>query len=41
MIEAGGRFTSVEGKDAPYISSALATNGELHEQVLAALAVTD
>ena len=33
--EAGGRFTSLEGADGPVGSDALATNGKLHDQVLA------
>jgi histidinol-phosphatase len=41
VVEAGGRFTSIDGKDAPYITSALATNGEVHQQVLNALAAVD
>jgi histidinol-phosphatase len=36
--EAGGRFTSVDGEDGPWHGSALATNGRLHDAVLAALA---
>ena len=36
--EAGGRFTSVDGEDGPWHGSALATNGRLHDVVLAALA---
>jgi histidinol-phosphatase len=35
--EAGGRFTSVDGKDGPWHGSALATNRHLHAVVLAAL----
>lgn len=35
--EAGGRFTSIQGERGPAHGSALATNGLLHEQVLAAL----
>ncbi|MDH6180490.1 histidinol-phosphatase [Microbacteriaceae bacterium SG_E_30_P1] len=35
--EAGGRFTSVDGQPGPWSGSALATNGVLHETVLAAL----
>ena len=35
--EAGGRFTSVDGVDGPWSGSALATNGPLHEAVLAKL----
>ncbi|MFW0787200.1 histidinol-phosphatase [Gordonia sp. CPCC 206044] len=35
--EAGGRFTSLDGIDGPAGGSALATNGLLHDQVLAAL----
>lgn len=36
--EAGGRFTSLAGEDGPFGGNALATNGLLHDQVLAALA---
>jgi histidinol-phosphatase len=35
--EAGGRFTSIDGTDGPHHGSALATNGHLHEQVVARL----
>ena len=35
--EAGGRFTSVDGIDGPWGGSALATNGVLHDAVLAKL----
>ncbi|EWS79751.1 histidinol-phosphatase [Brachybacterium phenoliresistens] len=37
VTEAGGRFTSLDGADGPFGGNALATNGHLHEQVLAAL----
>ena len=33
--EAGGKFTSVDGEDGPWGGSALATNGALHDAVLA------
>ncbi len=36
--EAGGRFTDFEGRDTIYTGTALATNGVLHDTVLAALA---
>jgi histidinol-phosphatase len=36
--EAGGRFTSVDGKPGPWHGSALATNGLLHDEVLGILA---
>ena len=36
--EAGGRFTSIAGEPGPWHGSALATNGRLHDVVLAALA---
>ncbi len=36
--EAGGRFTDLEGRETIYSGSALATNGRLHDAVLAALA---
>ena len=35
--EAGGRFTSVDGVEGPWQGSALATNGILHDTVLARL----
>ena len=35
--EAGGRFTNLDGADGPHGGSALATNGLLHERVLASL----
>ncbi|MCJ1704589.1 inositol monophosphatase family protein [Rathayibacter sp. VKM Ac-2926] len=33
--EAGGRFTSADGEDGPWNGSAVATNGLLHDEVLA------
>ena len=38
VVEAGGRFTSLDGVDGPFAGNALATNGLLHAEVLAALA---
>jgi histidinol-phosphatase len=38
VVEAGGRFTSLDGVDGPFGGSAVATNGELHDEVLRALA---
>jgi histidinol-phosphatase len=38
VVEAGGRFTSLEGVDGPFGGNAVATNGLLHDEVLAALA---
>ena len=38
VTEAGGRFTSLEGEDGPFGGSAVATNGHLHDEVLARLA---
>jgi len=35
--EAGGRFTSLTGADGPWEGTALATNGLLHDEVLAVL----
>ncbi|WP_420837056.1 inositol monophosphatase family protein [Agromyces badenianii] len=35
--EAGGRFTSITGEPGPWHGSALATNGLIHDEVLAAL----
>jgi histidinol-phosphatase len=37
VVEAGGRFTSLDGADGPVGGNALATNGLLHDEVLAAL----
>jgi len=37
VTEAGGRFTGVDGVDGPAQSSGVATNGLLHDAVLAAL----
>ena len=34
IIEAGGRFTSIDGVDGPWSGNALATNGVLHDAVL-------
>ena len=34
VTEAGGRFTSLEGKDGPWGGNAVATNGLLHDEVL-------
>jgi histidinol-phosphatase len=38
VTEAGGRFTDLSGRDGPHGGSAVATNGRLHERVLALLA---
>ncbi|WP_154795167.1 histidinol-phosphatase [Occultella kanbiaonis] len=37
VTEAGGRFTSLEGVDGPFGGNAVATNGHLHDGVLAGL----
>ncbi|GGA59263.1 histidinol-phosphatase [Pseudoclavibacter endophyticus] len=37
VVEAGGRFTSVDGEDGPWHGSAIATNGHLHDEVVALL----
>jgi len=34
VLEAGGRFTSLAGKDGPWGGNAVATNGILHDEVL-------
>ena len=34
VVEAGGRFTSLEGEPGPFGGNALATNGLLHDEVL-------
>jgi histidinol-phosphatase len=39
VTEAGGRFTDLSGQDGPAGGSALATNGLLHDEVLARLRV--
>ncbi|WP_448005121.1 inositol monophosphatase family protein [Agromyces bauzanensis] len=39
--EAGGRFTSITGEPGPWHGSSLATNGRLHDAVLAVLAEKD
>ncbi len=38
VVEAGGRFTSLDGAAGPFGGNALVTNGLLHDDVLAALA---
>ncbi|MGO1317335.1 MAG: histidinol-phosphatase [Cellulomonadaceae bacterium] len=38
VVEAGGRFTSLDGTDGPFGGSGVASNGHLHASVLAALA---
>jgi histidinol-phosphatase len=40
VVEAGGRFTSLDGTDGPGGGSAVVTNGLLHDEVLAILAST-
>ena len=35
VTEAGGRFTSLSGAEGPFGGNALATNGRLHDEVLA------
>jgi histidinol-phosphatase len=40
VVEAGGRFTSIDGGDGPGGGSALATNGLLHDEVLTALSAS-
>jgi histidinol-phosphatase len=37
--EAGGTFTSLDGSPGPHGGTAVATNGLLHDEVLARLAV--
>jgi len=41
VTEAGGRFTSVGGSPGPFGGSAVATNGLLHDEVVARLALPD
>jgi histidinol-phosphatase len=37
VLEAGGRFTDINGVDGPWNGTACATNGLLHDAVLATL----
>jgi histidinol-phosphatase len=37
ITEAGGRFTDIDGRDGPWHGTACATNGVLHDAVLAVL----
>jgi histidinol-phosphatase len=37
VTEAGGRFTSLDGEPGPWGGNAVATNGLLHDEVLAVL----
>jgi len=37
VTEAGGRFTSLDGTPGPWGGNAVATNGLLHDEVLARL----
>ncbi len=37
VTEAGGKFTSLSGKDGPHGGNAVSTNGHLHQQVLEAM----
>jgi histidinol-phosphatase len=37
VTEAGGRFTSLDGTPGPWGGNAVATNGQLHDEVLARL----
>jgi histidinol-phosphatase len=37
VVEAGGRFTSLDGTDGPWGPDAVATNGSLHAEALAVL----
>ncbi len=41
VTEAGGRFTSLDGEDGPWGANALATNGALHDEVLARLSARE
>jgi histidinol-phosphatase len=38
VTEAGGRFTGLDGTDGPWGPGGVATNGEVHDRVIAALA---
>ena len=39
VTEAGGRFTSLKGEDGPFGGNAVATNGLLHDEVMARIGV--
>ena len=39
VTEAGGRFTNLDGRDGPHGPGAIATNGVLHDEVVARLAI--
>jgi histidinol-phosphatase len=39
--EAGGRFTGVDGTEGPFGGNAVASNGRIHDDALAALAATE
>jgi histidinol-phosphatase len=41
VVEAGGRFTSIDGAPGPVGPGALATNGHLHQATLDLLAPLD
>ena len=41
VTEAGGRFTSLDGRDGCWGGNALATNGHLHDEVLARIGTSD
>ena len=41
VTEAGGRFTDLDGNPGPLGAGGYATNGRLHDAVLAQLAVDD
>lgn len=41
VTEAGGRFTSLDGRDGCWGGNALATNGRLHDEVLARIGTVD
>jgi histidinol-phosphatase len=38
--EAGGRLTSLQGEETIYAGSAIASNGVIHDELVAALSVT-
>ena len=39
VTEAGGRFTSLDGKDGPHGPGAIATNSLLHDEVVGRLSL--
>ena len=41
VTEAGGKFTNLDGRDGPHGPGAIASNGSLHDEIVARLATGD